>query len=726
MFPFQKVLGVLIIIGTLLFMPRPGQAQAPQGINYQAVARDGNGDLLADSAITVRIGIRSGSAVGPLEWEEDHAVTTNAYGLFSLVIGSGTSTGGGTLSAFKDVSWESDSFYLSVQVDDGGGGGFVSMGTSQFVSVPYALHSEKADTALAMAGGASDTDWTAAPGVVHNDADVGIGTSSPAGKLHVQEDKDGTLDSVLVFDNGRLGIGTVPSSATELHLHSELPSFRIQSSRTNTLAQSRIEFGRTNGFGSFVELGYIANTGSGDHLDVHATNNLYLRTNLQDRVTIRQNGRVGVGTTNPLSLFHVDRGSVLFSDSVGTTPVSGGGIRFMWVPKKRAIRAGEAFSNEWDAANVGKWSAAFGDNTKAAGDRSMAWGYSAWATGPVSTTWGTLTEATHENATSWGEEAKAYALDATAWGYRSRADANMATAWGDEAVAAGQRATAWGNLTQASGDAATAWGYTTGASGNGATAWGQQTSASSDLATAWGTQTQANNFYATAWGRETRADGFNSTAWGHQNIASGSYSTSIGWGIDAAGSQSIAIALNDQTGTTLTQANTMAIMGGPVGIGTVTPGYALDVNGGINGANVYCTSTNICSDQRFKQDIRLIDEPLQKVLALEGIYHHWRTDSFPDRNFREDQELGVIAQDVQKILPEVVRTMEDGYLSVDYARLTPLLIEAIKAQQQQIIGLEERLKTLKAEKAEEQEALEAQVEDMEKELGDIKVMLKAR
>ncbi len=115
-------------------------SQAPQGINYQAVAHDISGEPLSGQTITVRIGILSSSASGNLEWEETHGVTTNSYGLFDLVVGMGSSTGGGNQANFSDINWGGTSHFMRVEID--GGSGFEAIGTTQLLSVPYALHAK--------------------------------------------------------------------------------------------------------------------------------------------------------------------------------------------------------------------------------------------------------------------------------------------------------------------------------------------------------------------------------------------------------------------------------------------------------------------------------------------------------------------------------------------------------------------------------------------------------
>jgi len=117
-------------------------AQAPQGFNYQAVARDTDGSLFDSETIDVKIGIRSGSETGTLVWEETHTVTTNEFGLFTLKIGDVTATpGSGSAATFSDVDWSTGAHYLAVEIDPGSG--FVPMGTSELLSVPFALFAEE-------------------------------------------------------------------------------------------------------------------------------------------------------------------------------------------------------------------------------------------------------------------------------------------------------------------------------------------------------------------------------------------------------------------------------------------------------------------------------------------------------------------------------------------------------------------------------------------------------
>lgn len=109
-------------------------AQAPEGFLFQAQAMSTKGKPIKCKCLAVKITIMKNSPSGKVVWEGDHKVKTDAYGLFTLVIGEGT---GGSYK-FSDIDWANNSHFLNVQVDDKGT--WVDMGTTQFLSVPYALH----------------------------------------------------------------------------------------------------------------------------------------------------------------------------------------------------------------------------------------------------------------------------------------------------------------------------------------------------------------------------------------------------------------------------------------------------------------------------------------------------------------------------------------------------------------------------------------------------------
>lgn len=115
-------------------------AQAPDLINYQAVARNSSGNPIQSQAIGIKISILQGSATGTAVYEETHTPTTDNYGAFNLSIGGGTVVSGG----FSGINWGSFSHYLKIEMDASGGANYTPMGTTQMVSVPYAKYAEKA------------------------------------------------------------------------------------------------------------------------------------------------------------------------------------------------------------------------------------------------------------------------------------------------------------------------------------------------------------------------------------------------------------------------------------------------------------------------------------------------------------------------------------------------------------------------------------------------------
>ena len=124
------------------------------------------------------------------------------------------------------------------------------------------------------------------------------------------------------------------------------------------------------------------------------------------------------------------------------------------------------------------------------------------------------------------------------------------------------------------------------------------------------------------------------------------------------------------------------------GTGT-TEDVRLDVDGDILAIQVHASS-----DARFKKNISQVDNALEKVLAIEGVTYNFRTDEFTNRNFPTKSQLGFLAQNVEEVIPQVVKTDAYGYKSIDYSKLTALLNEAIKEQQSQINTLNGELKTV--------------------------------
>lgn len=125
-------------INTLIFLvcAFAALAQAPQKFNYQAVARNAQGTVLPNQNVKIRASILDGSANGTSQYSETHSVTTSQLGLFNLAIGGGTVVSGN----FTNITWANGDKYLKIEMDATGGNNFSLVGTSQLLSVPYALN----------------------------------------------------------------------------------------------------------------------------------------------------------------------------------------------------------------------------------------------------------------------------------------------------------------------------------------------------------------------------------------------------------------------------------------------------------------------------------------------------------------------------------------------------------------------------------------------------------
>ena len=114
------------------------QAQAPQQFNYQGALRNSDGTPVASKSITLRLTVLNGSAIGTPDYSEIRQITTTSLGLYNVAIGSGGAIS--TSGNFSTIDWSTGLKYLAVDVDLNGGSSFVSAGSSQLLSVPYALY----------------------------------------------------------------------------------------------------------------------------------------------------------------------------------------------------------------------------------------------------------------------------------------------------------------------------------------------------------------------------------------------------------------------------------------------------------------------------------------------------------------------------------------------------------------------------------------------------------
>ena len=132
-----------------------------------------------------------------------------------------------------------------------------------------------------------------------------------------------------------------------------------------------------------------------------------------------------------------------------------------------------------------------------------------------------------------------------------------------------------------------------------------------------------------------------------------------------------------------------------VGIGTMTPGVAFHVVGHISGSQISSSGDIVAdgdvvayhsSDERLKDNLQVIEGSLDKIGKINGYEFDWNEKS-PGWAQERGHDIGVVAQEVQKVVPEIVSERKNGYLGVDYKRIIPLLIESIKELKQEVENL---------------------------------------
>lgn len=132
---------------------------------------------------------------------------------------------------------------------------------------------------------------------------------------------------------------------------------------------------------------------------------------------------------------------------------------------------------------------------------------------------------------------------------------------------------------------------------------------------------------------------------------------------------------------------------------SIASAESLNICGNARASGSFVANAFSCSsDFRFKKDIHALDNSLEDIMKLNGVSYKWKTDEFTKRGFTEDKQIGLIAQEVEDVLPELVKTERDGYKSVDYQSLSAVLVEAIKEQQMTIESLENRIVDLEKNK----------------------------
>jgi hypothetical protein len=153
-------------------------AQSPEKMSYQAVIRNSSDQLVTNQQVGMQMSILQGSESGAPVYIETQTPTTNANGLVTIEIGTGTTT-----DNFSAINWANGPYFIKTETDPAGGTNYTITGTSQLLSVPYALYAEKTGI------------WIKDGDIIYfNNGDVGIGTTAPNGDLHIFDNDNAWLE----------------------------------------------------------------------------------------------------------------------------------------------------------------------------------------------------------------------------------------------------------------------------------------------------------------------------------------------------------------------------------------------------------------------------------------------------------------------------------------------------------------------------------------------------
>ena len=254
-------------------------------------------------------------------------------------------------------------------------------------------------------------------------------------------------------------------------------------------------------------------------------------------------------------------------------------------------------------------------------------------------------------------------------------------------AASGSHSTAMGYNTTASGYASTAMGSSTTASGGYSTTMGQYTSATVDYSAALGYGSSATGISSTAMGHYSASSGAASVAMGAWTTASGDYSIAMGWRTIASDYGSLSIGSFNSVNSIETTvggagafnlANAAFVIGNGTASNAKSDAFVVYSNGNATLAG----DLTINSDARLKDNIQPLGSTLDKLHQIEGKTYTFLKDE------EHTPKIGVLAQEVQAVFPELVTEGADGILSVNYQGLVPVLINAINEQDAKIAALE--------------------------------------
>ena len=493
-------IGMLSLLMGLISAASTAQS-FPEGVGYQAVLRDGGGNLISGQNVDVMIRLMAGSIGGTLVYEETHSASTDMLGVVSLTIGSGNSTGGGTANAINAVDWEQELF-VEVLVDEAQSGSFTSVAATQLYAVPYAYYAKTTAQTFSL-NGLNDIDTTGlAPGdiVIWDGSQWTVGLPSTTlsdSVLYANVSGHATYADTATYAWNAQNI--IPSDTANFAWYADSAGY-AQTAGSAFAADSAgyadTAFYAMSAPNTWNLDGNLA-TGS-EFIGTLTADDLVFKTNGVEAMRIAANGRVGISTPNPPFVdFQVDGESgFLFKGPLGVgTSVPFGGDRMNWYPRRAHFYIGGSTLTLNDG-NIGVYSFGCGYNTRPEGDYSFAMGNLSWARGEASFAGGYNSRADGPYSIAFGRESQTWIGD------------TAAVALGRKALALGVGSVAMGYHPEVHADHSVSIGFNTRVYASHSVALGQRSNVNhsgcfvyTDQSTsAWYNTTADNQFVVRAAG----------------------------------------------------------------------------------------------------------------------------------------------------------------------------------------------------------------------------------
>jgi hypothetical protein len=560
----MMVVGLLIGLTTL--------AQSPSKFNYQAIARDGAGDLVTAQAVSVKISILSGSATGTSVYSEEHSPTTNAYGLFNFQIGAGT----GATGDITTITWGSDAHFIKVEMDPAGGSSYTVSNTSELISVPYAeyansaLHVDDADAdstnevqmimmagdtlMLSIGGGSIDmSGYDQSAGVASNDSAITANAAAAAAALaaHVTADMDvdstNELITDIMLDGDTMLQVTEDGAVHEVDLTALVDDGdwdRVDDTLSNT-ADSLISIGATTAWNAEYKL----NISPGMNLGGIAQ---YMNYSNSDDWIMYNYDNSHQGTNRGIYNYFYD----------GT---SGG---------------------------YGVWNEFRYNNSSVLATRNQI----LYNSGP---SYGTYNELSYNTGTNYGTRNYLYSTSGTGYGY------------GVYCYVRGTGPSQYGTYNQVYNYYTSTYGY------------------------AYGAYNSARRYNGASYGRSYGAYNYawNTSSYGYSY---GSYNYSYG----AGNSDYVYGSYNQASGGNNTN-------------------YSVYSSG-----NSYATGYWVSSDRKLKKNIRDYQGAMSDIMKLQPRIYDFDTEEYPTMGLPEQQQFGLIAQELEEVFPNLVQAAHNPALEM--------------------------------------------------------------